>query len=82
MTRELLSSSMTQASAKPGACLATGMNSWRTRAQSRRDVGFSHWYQHRSPLERLSAAARPRGLSSRAPGDDEPPLFVQKAQSA
>ena len=47
-----------------------------------RDVMFSHWYQHRGQFcvyLRLLNVAVP---ASWGPSADEPPLFVQKAQSA
>jgi len=52
------------------------------RAQFLRDVMFSHWYQHRGPFSvylRLLNVAVPASWGPRA---DEPPIFVQKAQSA
>ena len=47
-----------------------------------RDVMFSHWYQHRGQFSvylRMLDVAVP---ASWGPSADEPPLFVQKAQSA
>jgi uncharacterized damage-inducible protein DinB len=52
------------------------------RAQFLRDVMFSHWYQHRGQFSvylRLLNVAVP---ASWGPSADEPPPFVQKAQSA
>jgi uncharacterized damage-inducible protein DinB len=52
------------------------------RAQFLRDVMLSHWYQHRGQFSvylRLLGAAVP---ASWGPSADEPPLFVQRAQSA
>src|SRR6266576_4422956 len=52
------------------------------RAQFLRDVMFSHWYQHRGQFSvylRLLNVAVP---ASWGPSADEPPIFVQKAQSA
>lgn len=52
------------------------------RVQFVRDVMFSHWYQHRGQFSvylRLLNVAVP---ASWGPSGDEPPLFVQKAQSA
>jgi uncharacterized damage-inducible protein DinB len=52
------------------------------RAQFLRDVMLSHWYQHRGQFSvylRLLNAAVP---ASWGPSADEPPIFVQKAQSA
>ena len=81
MTRELLSKLDDTGISETWGLLSNG-HEVRSRAQSLSDVMFSHWYQHRGPLEGLSAAAPPRRLSSRGPSDNEPPLFVQKAQSA
>ena len=52
------------------------------RAQFLRDVMLSHWYQHRGQFSvylRLLNVAVP---ASWGPSADEPPIFVQKAQSA
>ena len=52
------------------------------RAQFLRDVMFSHWYQHRGQFSvylRLLNVAVP---ASWGPSADEPPIFVQNAQSA
>ena len=51
------------------------------RAAFIRDVMFSHWYQHRGQFSvylRILNVAVP---ASWGPSADEPPLFVQKAQS-
>ena len=52
------------------------------RAEFLRDVMFSHWYQHRGQFSvylRMLDVAVP---ASWGPSADEPPVFVQKAQSA
>jgi len=52
------------------------------RAEFLRDVMFSHWYQHRGQFSvylRLLNVAAP---ASWGPSADEPPIFVQKSQSA
>jgi len=52
------------------------------RAEFLRDVMFSHWYQHRGQFSvylRLLNVAVP---ASWGPSADEPPIFVQKSQSA
>lgn len=52
------------------------------RSQFLRDVMLSHWYQHRGQFSvylRLLNVAVP---ASWGPSADEPPLFVQRAQSA
>jgi uncharacterized damage-inducible protein DinB len=52
------------------------------RAEFLRDVMFSHWYQHRGQFSvylRLLNVAVP---ASWGPSADEPPAFMQKAQSA
>jgi len=52
------------------------------RQQFIRDVMFSHWYQHRG---QLSVYLRILGVpvpASWGPSADEPPAFVEKAQSA
>ena len=52
------------------------------RAEFLRDVMLSHWYQHRGQFSvylRMLDVAVP---ASWGPSADEPPLFVQKAQSA
>ncbi len=52
------------------------------RAKFLRDVMLSHWYQHRGQFSvylRMLGVAVP---ASWGPSGDEPPLFVQKAQSA
>jgi uncharacterized damage-inducible protein DinB len=52
------------------------------RAEFLRDVMLSHWYQHRGQFSvylRLLDVAVP---ASWGPSADEPPAFVQKAQSA
>ena len=52
------------------------------RAEFLRDVMFSHWYQHRGQFSvylRLLNVAVP---TSWGPSADEPPIFVQKSQSA
>jgi uncharacterized damage-inducible protein DinB len=52
------------------------------RGEFLRDVMFSHWYQHRGQFSvylRMLNVAVP---ASWGPSGDEPPLFVQKAQSA
>lgn len=52
------------------------------RAQFLRDVMLNHWYQHRGQFSvylRLLNVAVP---ASWGPSADEPPVFVQKAQSA
>ena len=52
------------------------------RAEFLRDVMFSHWYQHRGQFRvylRLLNVAVP---ASWGPSADEPPIFVQKSQSA
>ena len=52
------------------------------RAEFLRDVMLSHWYQHRGQFSvylRILDVAVP---ASWGPSADEPPLFVQRAQSA
>jgi uncharacterized damage-inducible protein DinB len=52
------------------------------RAQFMRDVMLNHWYQHRGQFSvylRLLNVAVP---ASWGPSADEPPIFLQKAQSA
>ena len=52
------------------------------RAEFLRDVMLSHWYQHRGQFSvylRMLDVAVP---ASWGPSGDEPPLFVQKTQSA
>jgi uncharacterized damage-inducible protein DinB len=52
------------------------------RAEFLRDVMLSHWYQHRGQFSvylRMLDVAVP---ASWGPSGDEPPIFVQKAQSA
>jgi uncharacterized damage-inducible protein DinB len=52
------------------------------RASFLRDVMLSHWYQHRGQFSvylRMLDVAVP---ASWGPSADEPPAFVQKAQSA
>jgi len=52
------------------------------RAEFLRDVMLSHWYQHRGQFSvylRILGVAVP---ASWGPSADEPPLFVQRAQSA
>ncbi|MGB8476909.1 MAG: DinB family protein [Candidatus Acidiferrum sp.] len=52
------------------------------RGEFLRDVMFSHWYQHRGQFSvylRMLNVAVP---ASWGPSGDEPPLFVQKTQSA
>ena len=52
------------------------------RAEFLRDVMFSHWYQHRGQFSvylRMLNVAVP---ASWGPSADEPPIFLQKAQSA
>jgi len=52
------------------------------RAEFLRDVMLSHWYQHRGQFSvylRMLDVAVP---ASWGPSADEPPIFVQKAQSA
>jgi uncharacterized damage-inducible protein DinB len=52
------------------------------RAEFLRDVMLSHWYQHRGQFSvylRLLNVAAP---ASWGPSADEPPVFMQKAQTA
>jgi uncharacterized damage-inducible protein DinB len=52
------------------------------RAEFLRDVMFSHWYQHRGQFSVYLRILNVPVPASWGPSADEPPAFVQKAQSA